>query len=73
VPVGAFSWKSFGITVAMFGLEHGALWHVGMITGALYNGLLYRTRSLWACVLAHAVTNLLLAVYVLATGKWGYW
>ncbi len=73
VPLGAFTWESFGITVVLFGLEHGALWHVGMITGALYNWILYRTRSLWACILAHAITNLLLAAYVLATGKWGYW
>lgn len=73
VPLGLFTWESFGITVVLFGLEHGALWHVGMITGALYNWILYRTRSLWACILAHAITNLLLAAYVLATGKWGYW
>ncbi|MCX7826779.1 MAG: CAAX prenyl protease-related protein [Verrucomicrobiae bacterium] len=73
VPVGTFTWRSFAITVVFFGLEHGSLWHVGMITGALYNGLLYRTRSLRACMIAHAVTNLLLAAYVLATGRWGYW
>lgn len=73
VPAGTFSWESFGVTVVLFGMEHGALWHVGLITGALYNWILYRTRSLWACIIAHAVTNLLLAVYILATGKWGYW
>ena len=73
VPLGTFSWESFGITVVLFGIEHGELWHVGMITGALYNWIFYRTRSLWACILAHAVTNLLLACYVLASGKWGYW
>ena len=73
VPVGTFTWKSFAITVLLFGSVHGGLWHVGMVTGALYNWLLYRTRSLRACILAHAVTNLLLAMYVLATGKWGYW
>lgn len=73
VPLGTFSWESFGITVVLFGVEHGELWHVGMITGALYNWVFYRTKSLWACILAHAVTNLLLACYVLGSGKWGYW
>jgi len=73
VPVGTFTWESFGVTVLMFGIEHNTLWHVGMITGALYNWIFYRTRSLWACIIAHAVTNLLLAIYILATGKWGYW
>ncbi|MBI5684958.1 MAG: CAAX prenyl protease-related protein [Verrucomicrobia bacterium] len=73
VPLGTFSWESFGVTVLLFGIEHNTLWHVGMITGVLYNWILYRTKSLWACILAHAVTNLLLAIYILATGKWGYW
>lgn len=73
VPLGTFTWESFGVTVLMFGIEHNTLWHVGMITGVLYNWILYRTKSLWACIIAHAVTNLLLAIYILATGKWGYW
>ncbi|MFZ2642235.1 MAG: CAAX prenyl protease-related protein [Verrucomicrobiia bacterium] len=73
VPLGTFTWESFGVTVLMFGIEHNTLWHVGMITGVLYNWIYYRTRSLWACIIAHAVTNLLLACYILASGKWGYW
>jgi len=73
VPLGTFTWESFGVTVLMFGIEHNTLWHVGMITGVLYNWIYYRTKSLWACIIAHAVTNLLLAIYILATGKWGYW
>jgi len=32
--------------------------------------LMTRTRSIWDCVLAHAVTNLLLGVYVIASGQW---
>ena len=73
VPLGLFTWESLGITVVLFGLEHGALWHVGMITGALYNWLLYRTRSLWACILAHAITNLLLGLWVVSKGAWNFW
>jgi len=29
-----------------------------------------RTRSIWDCVLAHAVTNLLMGLYVIASGAW---
>jgi hypothetical protein len=29
-----------------------------------------RTRNIWDCVVAHAVTNLLLGIYVVATGEW---
>lgn len=32
--------------------------------------LMARTRSIWDCVLAHAVTNLLMGVYVIASGQW---
>jgi len=32
--------------------------------------LMTRTRSIWDCVLAHAVTNLLMGVYVIASGAW---
>jgi hypothetical protein len=32
--------------------------------------LMLRTKSLWACVQAHAVTNLVVGVYVLASGDW---
>lgn len=32
--------------------------------------LMVRTRSIWSCILAHAITNALLGAYVLATGEW---
>jgi hypothetical protein len=32
--------------------------------------LMLRTRNIWDCVAAHAVTNLLLGFYVLASGNW---
>ena len=35
--------------------------------------LLIRTRSLGACIVAHAVTNLLLGIYVLVYRDWGLW
>ncbi len=74
VPFGAFSWKSFGIVTAGFCLEHSfADWPAAILTGALFNLVAYHTRSLSACVLTHAVTNLLLGIYVLRTGQWGFW
>ena len=32
--------------------------------------LMLRTRSIWDCVLAHAVTNLILGIYVVCSGTW---
>lgn len=72
VPVGRFTWPSFLVTTVLFGLEHHLL-VAGMVAGAIYNIILYKTRSLAQCVLAHAVTNLALACYVLHTGRWDFW
>lgn len=74
VPMGSFSWRSFGIVTAGFCLEHSPPdWPAAILTGALFNFVAYRTRSLSACVLTHAVTNALLGAYVLRTGQWGFW
>lgn len=74
VPFGAFSWKSFGVVTAGFMVEHSFLdWPAAIVTGMLFNAVAYYTRSLSACVLTHAVTNLLLGLYVLRTGQWGFW
>lgn len=72
VPVGVFTWMSFGATVGLFGLEHSQ-WLAGMICGALYNWLYYRTKDVFACVVAHAVSNAALAAWVLGTGDWKFW
>ncbi len=72
VKVGTFTWASFVISSILFGLEHH-LWLAGMVAGMLYNFLLYRTRSLTLCIIAHGITNFLLGVYVLWTGYWQFW
>ena len=38
---------------------------------SMFTWLFVKTRSIWDCVAAHAVTNLLLGVYVVSTGEWG--
>lgn len=72
VQLGRFTWSSFLITTVLFGLEHH-LFLAGMLAGALFNLVLYRTRSLAQCVLAHSVANLALASWVLHTGNWRFW
>jgi CAAX prenyl protease-like protein len=72
VPIGQFTWSSFAIITVLFGLEHN-LWLAGMLAGAAYNMICYYTRSIAQCILAHAVTNLALGVYVLNTGLWKFW
>jgi hypothetical protein len=72
IPIGTFSWASFLITVVLFGLEHH-YFLAGMMAGAAFNLLLYYTRSISQCILAHAVANLALGIYVLQTGEWRFW
>lgn len=74
VPVGAFSWVSFTVVTLGFGFAHSSAdWVAALITGALYNFVAYRTRSLASCVLAHAVTNLCLGIWIMNTRQWGFW
>jgi len=66
------STKSFVITVLLFGFEHN-LWLAGIVAGVAYGLLYMRHRNLWSPILAHAVTNGLLGVWVVRTGNWAYW
>ncbi len=72
IPLGTFTIGSFAATVILFGLEHN-LWLAGMMAGALYNVLLYQTRRLWPCILAHGLTNFVLGIHVLVTEEWQWW
>jgi CAAX protease family protein len=74
IPIGSFSWLSFAVVTLGFGFAHSpADWIAAVLTGALYNLVAYRTRNLTCCVLAHAVTNLLLGIWIMATRQWGFW
>lgn len=72
VPIGKFTWFSCIATVVGFGFEHHQ-WLVGLAAGVLYNGLLYYKKDLSNCIVAHAVTNLLLGIYVLIYQAWTFW
>ncbi|HWQ56622.1 MAG TPA: CAAX prenyl protease-related protein [Bryobacteraceae bacterium] len=73
VPLGTYTAASFWIAAAMFAVEHGPYWDVGLLAGIGYNWWLVRTRNLADCILAHAVTNGCLAAYVLLRGEWQFW
>ena len=73
VPLGAYTPMSFWVVALLFASEHGPYWEVGLAAGILYNWWIVRTRNLTDCILAHAVTNGLLASYVLSSNQWAYW
>ncbi len=72
VPLGQFTWFSFVCISLAFGFEHHR-WLAGIIAGMVYAALLYRSKNLFSPILSHAVTNALLGIYVIATGKWYFW
>lgn len=72
VPVGTFSLPSFLIVTALFTLAHPE-WFAAAVYCMLLNALVYWKRDIWVCMVAHAVSNLVLAIYVLSTGNWWLW
>jgi CAAX prenyl protease-like protein len=73
VPLGTYVPSAFWIVALLFASEHGPYWEVGLAAGIVYNWWIVRTRNLADCILAHAVTNAVLAAYVVITGQWQYW
>lgn len=70
LPIGQVS-----MTAVVMGSVVPALMHPGEFIAALVwftlvTWLMVGTRNIWDCVVAHALTNLLLGCYVLATGNW---
>jgi exosortase E/protease (VPEID-CTERM system) len=71
--LGRFGWAAFLLSSVIFGVLHGRLWVAGTIAGMLFALALYHRRSLGDALLAHAVTNGLIAAYVFTTGRWSVW
>lgn len=66
------SLRAVTISVLLFGIEHN-LWLAGIIAGIAYTLLYMRSETLWTPILGHAVTNGLLAAWIIVTGSWTYW
>jgi CAAX prenyl protease-like protein len=71
--VGEWDWRAFVIVPLIFAAVHGNWWLTAVVWAFMIGGLLLWTRSLGACIVMHAVTNLLLGLYVLRTGEWAFW
>jgi CAAX prenyl protease-like protein len=73
VPPGSYTPFAFWGTAVLFASEHGSFWDVGLISGLLFNAWMIRQKNIGDCILAHAITNLCLAAYVLVFDQWQYW
>jgi CAAX prenyl protease-like protein len=72
VPLGTFAWLPFLATSVLFGGEHRE-WLAGILCGLAYQGLVCGKKRLGDAVTAHAVTNLLLGLWVVWKGAWHFW
>jgi CAAX prenyl protease-like protein len=72
VPLGTYQPFSFWITTAFFAGVHGPEWPLAVIVGVIYGAWFIRTKSLGSIMLAHGVTNFLLALYCLVSHDWHF-
>ena len=62
-----------GLTSSLaFGLLHDA-WLSGIIAGLIFYYAMSRRSQISDAVVVHAITNLLISIYVLITHQWSYW
>jgi CAAX prenyl protease-like protein len=72
IPPWAYSTAAFWIVTGAAAVAHTE-WVTAAVTNIIYTWWMKRTQSVFAVVTAHAVTNLLLAAFILLTGHWQLW
>lgn len=73
LPARRYTLLAVVVSSAAFGLMHGNRWGVGVIAGVLYAVVYLRRGRIGDAVVAHAVTNALVAMMVLLGGRWDLW
>ncbi len=64
--------RAIVLSTFVFMLAH-TLWLAAIVAGLAYAWLYVRSGKLWLPVIAHAVTNGVLGVWVVLTGNWAFW
>lgn len=72
VPLGVFAWTPFVVVSLLFGFEHRE-WLAGILCGFAYQGLVCWKKRIGDAMTAHAITNLLLGIWVVWRGAWQFW
>jgi exosortase E/protease (VPEID-CTERM system) len=73
LPYESVRWPALMITSIVFGAAHGALWLPGIVAGIAYGLLVIRLGRLGEGIAAHATTNGLIAITVIAGNQWQLW
>lgn len=64
--------KAIVISSIVLGFEH-ILWFAGILAGLAYAWLYRASGNLWPPIVAHAIANGILGVWVIQTGHWQFW
>jgi exosortase E/protease (VPEID-CTERM system) len=67
------SWIAILVSSLAFGLMHGSRWLEASLAGYAYAWAYRRRGKLVDAVLSHAVTNFLVALYVIFSTNWSLW
>jgi exosortase E/protease (VPEID-CTERM system) len=69
----SFTWISLAGSSLIFGFLHGGRWLAGTFAGLIYGWVLVRRGRIGDAILAHSITNAMLAILVIAFGQWQFW
>jgi len=72
MPLSEFRLWPFVVVCLAFGLAHHE-WLAGILCGFAYQGLVIYKRRLGDAMTAHAITNALLGLWVVARSQWQFW
>ncbi len=72
VSLGRLEWRAFLITGLVFGIGHYE-WLPGILCGFVYQALVCRKDRLGDAISAHAITNFLLAFWVVTRHAYYFW
>lgn len=67
-----FHWEALIFTSLIFALEHDR-WLSGFLCGLAYQWLVIKKGRVGDAITAHAITNFLLALWVIGKGEWQFW
>ena len=72
VPLGEFARRPFIVTALIFGFAHNE-WLAGILCGVAYQALVCWKKRLSDAIVAHAITNFLLGLWVVSKNAWHFW
>ncbi len=71
IEFGTYQLGPMAATTIVFALAHPLTEFPAAVAWfAIVTWLMLKTRNIYDCIIAHAITNLLLGIYVVATGAW---